>query len=116
MATDDRTLLAGVVEGDEQALEHLYAAYRPRLWRYVWRQLNGDVELVEDVLQDVFLAIWRTAHAYRGEASVATWIFRITHHQTVNALRGRVRRSGPFAEQRGDDALHKSQVRQHPPP
>src|SRR5215470_3423874 len=98
MPTEDRTLLAGVATGDEQALERLYAAYRPRLWRYVWHQLDGDAELVDDVLQDVFLAIWRTAHAYRGEASIATWIFRIAHHQAVSALRSRARWNGLFVE------------------
>jgi len=117
MTTDDRTLLASVVAGDEQALEQLYAAYRPRLWRYVWHQLDGDAELVDDVLQDVFLAIWRTAHAYRGEAAIATWIFRITHHQTVSALRSRARRNGLFAAKpRDNDAPHESTGRQPLPP
>lgn len=79
------TLLALVAAGDEDALRQLYAAFRPRLRRYLWHQLGGDTLAVEEMLQDVFLAVWRTASAYRGEAKVATWIFQIAHYLVIHA-------------------------------
>ncbi|SRR5579883_1990576 len=84
---DDRTLLAQIAAGHEDALRQLYAAYRPRLWRFIAQQTYGDNELTNSVLQDVFLAVWRTAGAYRGEATVGAWLFRIARNMASNARR-----------------------------
>lgn len=43
------------------SVRQLYATYRPRLWSFVSKQLNGNVELTNTVLQDVFLGVWRAA-------------------------------------------------------
>jgi len=83
------TLLARVALGDEDALRRLYEAFRPRLRRYLWHQLGGDLAAVEDALQDVFVAVWRTAAGYRGDASVATWIFQIARYRALHARRDR---------------------------
>ncbi|PWT72051.1 MAG: hypothetical protein C5B60_10035 [Chloroflexi bacterium] len=90
LPTDDHALLARISAGDEEALKHLYAAYRQRLWRYVWQQVGGDAELAEEVLQDVFLAIWDGARSFQHRAAISTWIFRIAHHVAANAVRSRV--------------------------
>lgn len=81
MTTPDPTLLLRqVANGDEEALQQLYVEYRPRLRRYLWHQLDGDGHAVEEALQDTFLAVWRSAGAFRGEAKVVTWIFQIAHY------------------------------------
>lgn len=94
MALDDHegALLARIAAGDEDALRQLYAVYRPRLWRYLWQLTQGDATLAEEALQDVFVAVWRHAGSYRGDAPAATWIFRIAHNQAANMLRARSRR------------------------
>lgn len=89
---DDHLLIARIVRRDAHALEQLYARYRPLLWRYLLQQLNGDSGAVEDVLQEVFLAVWRVAGDFRGEARVNTWIFRIAHHQLSHHHRSAARR------------------------
>jgi RNA polymerase sigma-70 factor (ECF subfamily) len=89
---DDRLLLAQVAAGDQETLRALYAAYAPRLWRFLLQQLGANAGWAEEVLQDVFVAVWRSAGGYRGEAHVATWIFRIAHHLAANARRDRARR------------------------
>ena len=85
---DERALLTQIATGQEDALRQLYATYRPRLWRFVSQQTYGDSELTNTVLQDVFLAVWRSAGAYRGDATVATWLFRIARNIASNARRG----------------------------
>ena len=89
---DERQLLAQVATGDEAALHQLYLAYRPRLRRYLWHQLDGDESSVEEALQDVFLAAWRTASGYRGEARVSTWLYQIAHNVALSARRRLARR------------------------
>lgn len=108
MARDDRgsysgsdyhPLLERIAAGDEDALLQLYAEYRPRLWRYVWQELDGDRELAEEVLQDVFLAIWHGVGTFAHRASLSTWIFRIAHNIAATSRRTRLRQAGWLGEQ-----------------
>lgn len=88
---DERLLLAQIATGDEEALRQLYLAYRPRLRRYLWHQLAGDNASVEDALQEVFLAVWRTAGGYRGEARVSTWLYQIARYVALGVRRRHAR-------------------------
>lgn len=87
MPSDAQLLVARIATGDEEALGELYLLLRPRLRRYLWHQLDGDLQAVEEALQDVFLAVWRTAGAYRGDARVVTWVYQIAHYQALHARR-----------------------------
>jgi RNA polymerase sigma-70 factor, ECF subfamily len=87
--TGAETLLARVAAGDEEALRQFYDAFRPRLRAYLWHQLDGDLTAVEEALQDVFVAVWRTAASYRGEARVATWLFQIARYRALRLLHNR---------------------------
>lgn len=89
---NEQLLLAQVAAGDEEALRRLYLDYRPRLRRYLWHQLDGDATSVEEALQDVFLAVWRTASGYRAEARVSTWLYQIAHNVALSARRRLARR------------------------
>jgi RNA polymerase sigma-70 factor, ECF subfamily len=84
---DEQLLLAHVAAGDEEALHQLYLAYCPRLRRYLWHQLDGDLSGIEEALQDIFLAVWRTAGGYRGDARVSTWVYQIAHYVALGARR-----------------------------
>src|SRR5260370_39675312 len=105
MMSDDERLIGRIAEGDEEALGQLYASYRVRLWQYLWPRLNGDGQRVEEVLQDVFLAVWRQARAFRGQARASTWLFRIARNRASNAMRDRARQPEGYAEAlaSGDD-------------
>jgi RNA polymerase sigma-70 factor (ECF subfamily) len=89
---EDDTLIARMAAGDEVALHTFYDRYRPRLRRYLWHQLDGDLSRVEDLLQEIFLAAWQTAATFRGTAQVATWLFQIAHHRVAHARRADARR------------------------
>ena len=98
-ADDDRddlsdvALLSRMAQGDDQqALQELYARYRRPVWRYIWRLVNDDPNLADEVTQDVFVAAWRQAATFRAEASPATWLFRIARHRAINARRNLARR------------------------
>lgn len=83
----DRQLIARCGGGDQLALRALLERFQPRLWGYLWHLLGGDRESVEDVIQEVMLAVWQHARDFRGEARVATWIFRLAHHRAANVRR-----------------------------
>jgi len=69
----DAQLLSALGEGDMAALRCLYDRHAPWLSVRLARRCN-DAEIVSDVLQDTFVAVWRTAAAYRGEGEVAAWL------------------------------------------
>lgn len=87
----DADLLARIAGGDHDALRDLFTAYRPRLRRHLWHVLGGDAAAVEDALQETFVAVWRGAAQFRGQARAATWLFQIAHFQAAHALRARSR-------------------------
>lgn len=78
----------GMAQGDAAALEALYTLYGSRVLSYLRGQLS-DEGLAEEVLQDVFLAAWHAAAAFRGESKVLTWLLTIAHNRAINARRRR---------------------------
>lgn len=88
VALPDDELIRQTARGNEQAFLELYQRHHRQVFNYVAR-LTRNPEEAQDLLQDVFLAVWRGASGFRGEAGVKTWLFRIAHHQTVSWLRRR---------------------------
>lgn len=76
-----------IARGDAEAFESLVALYQPRVTRLAHRLLgwSGDVD---DIVQEVFLAVLRHARKYRQDASLWTWLTTIT----LNACRSHFRR------------------------
>jgi RNA polymerase sigma-70 factor, ECF subfamily len=87
MDSADAACITRIARGDQAALEALYTRYRLPLARYLWHQLHGDAQAVEEALQDTFVAIWRGAASFRGDARVATWIFRIARYSATHVRR-----------------------------
>jgi RNA polymerase sigma-70 factor (ECF subfamily) len=82
----DHQVVKGVSAGDDQALAVLYSRYSKGIFNYALRLIR-DPDAAEDVLQEVFVAVWQGADGFRQHSSVKTWIFRIAHYQAVNWLR-----------------------------
>jgi RNA polymerase sigma-70 factor, ECF subfamily len=85
--SDDRRLIERCLRGDAHAQRELFRRERVRV-RARLRQLLGHDRDVDDLVQDVFLAVFRGLRAFRGDSSLATWIDRCT----VRAAFARLRR------------------------
>lgn len=85
----DADLLGLVADGDRGAFEELYRRYAPWLVLRL-RSRCADSALVDDVVQETFLAVWRGSARYRVQESgdVAGWLWRIGSRRLVDALRG----------------------------
>lgn len=68
------------------AFECLYRLYRPRLVRFI-ESITRRPALVDEVLDDTMLVVWRKARAYRPQAKVSSWIFAIAYRQALKSLR-----------------------------
>ncbi len=89
----DKELLQLHVEGDEEAFGELFRRHKDRMWAVALRTTR-DPELAADCVQDGFIAAFRRAESFRGEAAVTTWLHRII----VNACLDRLRRRKPTSE------------------
>lgn len=82
----DVELLRQVAAGDARAFDELYVLYGAVVYNFLLRLVN-EPAIAEELLQDVFLAVWQGADRFRAEAKVKTWLLRIAHHQAVSWLR-----------------------------
>lgn len=88
---DDLRLIRAVAQRERRALETLYYRFAPRLGRYLSRLLR-ERELVEEVVNDVMLAVWESAGRYDPAVSrLSTWLFGIAHNKALKALARRSR-------------------------
>jgi len=78
-------------EGDAIAFEQLIASYQARLLR-ILQHTVGSESVAEDLVQDVFLRVWRARKSYQPTAKFNTWLFHIAHNVASNAIRDRQRR------------------------
>jgi RNA polymerase sigma-70 factor (ECF subfamily) len=86
-ADADLATVERVASGDRQALAELYARYRVSLFHYAL-QLTSNHGLAEEVLQDVFVAVWQGAHRFERRSAVQAWLFGITRRRAWKARRG----------------------------
>ena len=87
---DDAALLRGVAASDEQALTFLYDRHAAWMLARMSRRCSAP-DIVDQALQDTFLAVWRQAGRYRGEGDVAAFIWGIGVRRLIDAIR----RAGP---------------------
>ncbi len=95
--SDDATLLRAVARGDEEALAVLYDRHAGWLTVRMTRRCAMP-DVVDQSIQDTFLALWREAGAYRGGGDVAAFIWGIGVRRLIDAIRreSRPRRRLPW--------------------
>src|SRR5688572_13379509 len=97
--TQDRELLLRLRARDESAVHELADTYGSRIFQLAMRHLHNR-EDAEEVTQDVLMKVYRKIDAFRGDAALSSWIYRITFNTAMSRLR--VRRVARNAEQERD--------------
>jgi RNA polymerase sigma-70 factor (ECF subfamily) len=87
----DVKLMLRVRDDDAEAFAELVMNYQPRLQR-ILQHLVGERDTADDLVQDVFLRVYRARKTYVPGAKFSTWIFRIANNVASNAVRDRSRR------------------------
>ena len=83
----DVDLVRRIRSGDRGAVEDLYERFRRPAFALA-RRILADDTLAEDVLQDVFLSVWRDPGSYDGaRGSFSAWLLSMVHHKAVDAVR-----------------------------
>ncbi|MCL2730872.1 MAG: RNA polymerase sigma factor [Actinomycetia bacterium] len=99
---DDDELIARLAGGDESALRELFRRHAP--WLAARLRTALPARDVEDVLQETFLAVWRSAGDYRPQGSAGGWIWVIARRQAAGWLRRHGRDASPVDTATLDDA------------
>jgi RNA polymerase sigma-70 factor (ECF subfamily) len=85
-ASSDESLLARYREGDGAAFEILYARHRQGLYRFLLG-LSGSAERAEEVYQDTWLSLIRSASQPQGRATFRTWLYQIARNRLIDHWR-----------------------------
>src|SRR5437868_1754159 len=85
----DATLMTRIRNGDQAALGELYDRYSQVVYSVALRVL-GDTTQAEDILQDIFMQIWRNPSSFdASRGSLAAWLAVIARHRAIDYLRRR---------------------------
>src|SRR5216117_3171289 len=96
----DQDLLNRLQAGDERAIAELADTYGTKIFQLAYRYLRNK-EDAEEVTQDVLMKVHRKVDAFRGDAALSSWIYRITFNAAMSRLRtARYQRAQDEARQR----------------
>ena len=82
----DTTLLSQLQAGNEQAIAELADTYGTKIYQLAFRYLRNK-EDAEEVVQDVLFKVHSKVGAFRGDAALSSWIYRITFNAAMSRLR-----------------------------
>src|SRR5678810_93423 len=89
-AMDDADVVASFLDGEERAFQELVERYQTRLLNFIYRTI-GDREKAEDLVQEVFIRVYRHLHRFDRSKKFSTWAYTIASNLAKNELRNRSR-------------------------
>ncbi len=100
-AREDQLLIAALQAGDQSAYEKLIVRFQNPVYNLAYRLLNDQADAC-DVVQEVFLKVFRNVANFRGSSSLRTWVYRIAVNESYN------RRRWLFRHRRGETGLDET--------
>src|SRR3954470_5700278 len=89
-AMDDADVVTSFLGGEERAFQELVERYQTRLLNFIYRTI-GDREKAEDLVQEVFIRVYRHLHRFDRSKKFSTWAYTIASNLAKNELRNRSR-------------------------
>ncbi|HEU4995794.1 MAG TPA: sigma-70 family RNA polymerase sigma factor [Gemmatimonadaceae bacterium] len=89
-AADDSAVVTAFLEGEERAFSELVERYQTRLLNFIYRTI-GDRDRAEDLVQEVFIRVYRHLHRFDRSKKFSTWVYTIASNLAKNELRNRSR-------------------------
>ncbi len=82
----EKTLVANCLNGDQQAQHELYDKYVQAMYNTVLRMVKNTTD-TEDIIQEVFVKVFRKLDSFQGDSTLGAWIKRITINTSLNFIR-----------------------------
>jgi RNA polymerase sigma-70 factor (ECF subfamily) len=83
--TSDEALLDLIVNGEKGAMQVLFDRHNVRLFRFLMRLVDNQ-GVAEDLVNEVFVEVWRDAPKVGRRRHVATWLLAIARHKAISVL------------------------------
>ena len=109
----DEELMALIVERDEEAFRDLIQWHQDRVYGLVARMMGGAGPEAEEVAQDVFLRVWKSARTYRAEGKFTSWLMMVVRNQVFTRLGQQKRRKDIDGDNPVDDETGESLLERH---
>lgn len=90
---EDEALIAAALNGSVYAWEKLVKRYEGKIYNYGLR-FTGNASDAMDMMQEVFLGIYKNLHRFRGDAKFSSWVFRIAHNKAIDLNRRKLLMAG----------------------
>jgi len=84
---EDRKLVAAILQKDRKATAEFVERYADQIYLYIRSRLIPRMDLVDDLVQEVFLAAWENLATYRGDSPLGSWLHGIARHKVENYYR-----------------------------
>ncbi len=91
---DEAALVAAILRNDRKATAEFVDRYTDCLYGYVRQRLAPNTDLVEDLVQDVFMAALRGLDRFSGQSALRSWLLGIARHKVEDYYRRRLREMG----------------------
>ena len=88
---DEAQLIKGIQEGDRKSFQILVETHQRMVVNTCLAIVHNKAD-AEDLAQDVFLEIFRTAENFRGDSKISTWLYRIATNRALNLIRNNKRK------------------------
>jgi len=107
----DEQLIARALQGNKHAWLSLLKRYEKLIYNYGMR-MTGKNEDALDLLQEVFISVFRSLSTYRGEGSFKSWLFRIAHFRCIEFYRRKrpMQDLDEVPEMQSNDLSHEQQL------
>src|SRR3981081_2581726 len=89
-AMDDAEIVTSFLEAEKHSFQELVERYQTRLLNFIYRTI-GDREKAEDLVQEVFIRVYRHLHRFDRSKKFSTWVYTIASNLAKNELRNRAR-------------------------
>jgi RNA polymerase sigma-70 factor, ECF subfamily len=90
-------VVAQIQSGDVAAFEALYRQHSPRLYALACR-MAGSTEDGEDLLQEIFLQVYRKIGSFKGDSALGTWLYRLALNHCLDYVRSRQAKMNKLTE------------------
>ncbi len=80
---DDAAVVSAFLTGEERAFQELVERYQTRLLNFIYRTI-GDREKAEDLVQEVFIRVYRHIHRFDRSKKFSTWVYTIASNLAKN--------------------------------
>ena len=111
---NDDELMARIVQEDEEAFRVLIERHQDRVYGTAARMMGGAGPEAEEVAQDIFLRVWRSAGTYRAEGKFTTWLMTVVRNQVFTRTGQKNRRKDIDGEDPVDEDSGESWIEKQP--